>query len=193
MKALRFWLPMMDGSEQEIIIPAEYVESIILPAAEHEAGHIIAAHHHNARVLGIGVGFIPELDQRGMFLQALYSWKDWSIEIQCVVKAAGPAADTMYLGGFGEKEVSGDLRDIENLTGIASLEPYLGRAKQILAGYPAQFKSITTLLHQSLENVEERTLGILPDNRIGALLLDEAQLMQCLGSGEIDGCNDNLR
>ena len=46
---------MTDGHEQEITIPAEYVESIMLPAAEHEAGHIIAAHHHNVRVLGIGV------------------------------------------------------------------------------------------------------------------------------------------
>ena len=54
-------------------------------------------------------------------------------------------------------------------------------AKEILAGYPAQFKSITTLLRESLENVEERALAVLPNNRIGALLLDEAQLMQCLG------------
>src|ERR1019366_847072 len=181
MKALRFWLPLMNGHEQEIIIPAEYVESIMLPTAEHEAGHIIAAHHHNARVLGIGVGFIPELELRGMFLQALYACKEWSIESQCVVKAAGPAADMLYLGGFGENEASGDLRDIEHLTGKASLEPYLGMAKEILAGYPAQFKSITTLLRESLENVEERALAVLPNNRIGALLLDEAQLMQCLG------------
>jgi hypothetical protein len=49
----------MNGREQEIIIPGEYVESIMLPAAEHEAGHVIAAHHHNPRVLGIAVGFIP--------------------------------------------------------------------------------------------------------------------------------------
>jgi hypothetical protein len=179
MKALRFWLPM-NGHEQEIIIPAEYVESIMIPAAEHEAGHIIAAHHHNARVLGIAVGFIPELEQHGMFLQSLYATKDWSIETQCVVKAAGPAADILYLGGFGEKEASGDLRDIEQLTGTASLEPYLSRAKEILARYPTQFKSITTLLRESLENVEERTLGVLPDGRIGTLLLDETQLMQCL-------------
>lgn len=180
MKALRFWLPL-NGREQEIIIPAEYVESIMLPAAEHEAGHVIVAHHHHARVLGIAVGFIPELEQRAMFLQALYAWKDWSIETQCVVKAAGPAADMLYLGEFGEQGASGDLRDIEHLTGKASLEPYLGIAKEILAGYPAQFKCIATLLHESLENVEERTLGFLPDHRIGALLLDEAQLSQCLG------------
>jgi hypothetical protein len=86
----------------------------------------------------------------------------------------------LYLGGFGEKEASGDLRDIEQLTGTASLEPYLSRAKEILARYPTQFKSITTLLRESLENVEERTLGVLPDGRIGTLLLDETQLMQCL-------------
>jgi len=180
MKSLRFWLPLPDGSEQEIIIPAEYVESIIIPAAEHEAGHIIAAHHYDARVLGIAVGFIPELDQRGMFFQALYADKDWSIETQCIVKAAGPAADTLYYGGFSEKGASGDLRDIERLTGKASLEPYLGIAKEIVAGYPDQFKRITALLRQSLQDVEEWTLGILPDHRIGALLLNEAQLIQCL-------------
>ena len=55
MKSLRFWRPMA-GYEQEIIVPGEYVETVILRAAEHEAGHIIAAHHFNARVFGIAVG-----------------------------------------------------------------------------------------------------------------------------------------
>jgi hypothetical protein len=180
MKALRFWLPL-NGYEQEIIIPAEYVESIIVPGAEHEAGHIIAAHHYGGRVLGIGIGFIPELEKRGMFLQALYQWKDWSIETQCVVKASGPAADILYFRGFSEAAASGDLRDIEELTGKASLEPYLGMAQEILVGYSTQLKGIATLLRESLENFEERTLGLLPDYRIGTLLVDETLLMQCLG------------
>ena len=141
---------MMNGHEQQIIIPADYVESIMFPAAEHEAGHIIAAHHHGARILGIAVGFVPELDQRGMFLQALYVSKDWSIETKCVVKAAGAAADVLYFGGFSEKGVSKDLCDIGDLTGKASLEPYLGVAKQILAGYSAQIECMTAALRESL-------------------------------------------
>lgn len=180
MKALRFWLPMPDGREQEILIEADYVESTIVPAAEHEAGHIIAARHHNARVLGIGVGFIPEIEQRAMFLQALYKGKDWSIETQCVVKAAGPAADILYFGAFSESAARQDLKDIEDLTGKASWEPYLATATEVVAKYPLELKCLTSSLRQSLENVEERTLSVLPGGRIGALLLDEAQLMQCL-------------
>jgi hypothetical protein len=60
MDPLRFWLPLPNGIEQEIITPAVYVDTIIIPAAGHEAGHIVAAHHYNARVLGIAIGFIPD-------------------------------------------------------------------------------------------------------------------------------------
>ena len=121
------------------------------------------------------------MDQRGMFLQALYLSNDWSIEIQCVVKAAGPAADVLYFGRFSEEGARGDLRDIEQLTGNAGLEPYLSTAQEILAGYRTQFKCLTTLLRETLENFEDRTLGILPGGRVGTLLLEESQLMQCLG------------
>jgi hypothetical protein len=186
MKPLRFWLPL-NGYEREIIILGDYVESIMVPAAEHEAGHVIAAYHHGARVLGIAVGFIPERDQQGMFLQALYQWKDWSIDTQCVVKAAGPAADELYRGGFSGKGASVDLRDIALLTGKASLEPYLGMAKEILAGYPNKFKCIAAALRKSIDSVPERTLGLLPDSRVGAMLLDEAQLMQCLAAPRPSG------
>lgn len=180
MKALRFWLPL-NGVEHEITIPGDYVETVIVPSAEHEAGHIVAAHHNGARVLGIAVGFIPELEQRAMFLQALYSSKGWPPEIECVVKAAGPAADELYFGGYTEQGVSQDLRDIEQLTGIACLEPHLGAAKAILAGYADQIVRISTLLRGQLESVEEWTLGVLPGGHIGTLLLNETQLMQCLG------------
>jgi hypothetical protein len=47
MKPISVWLPMK-GYQREIIIAAEHVESIILRAAEHEAGHIIAAYHFGA-------------------------------------------------------------------------------------------------------------------------------------------------
>lgn len=39
---------------------------------------------------------------------------------------------------------------------------------------------MTGAVHDSLEKVEERTLGLLPDKRIAALLLDETQLAECL-------------
>jgi hypothetical protein len=180
MRPLTFWLPLPNGMEREVIIPAEYVESIMIPAAEHEAGHIIAAHHYGARVFGIAVGFIPEYNQQGIFLQALYGSKDWSVETQCIVKAAGPAADLLYDHPHNEQTVSGDINDIEALTGEACLEPYLTQAKEILAGYSHEFHRMTTALHESMGSIEERTLGRLPDNRVGALLLDEKQLMECL-------------
>jgi hypothetical protein len=181
MKDLMFLLPQI-GYDQEIIIQAEYVESIMLPALEHEAGHIAAAYHYGARLLGIGVGFMPERNQQGMFMVALYQSEDWTIETHCVVKAAGPAADVLFFGGFSEKGASGDLADIEGLTGKASLDPYLGVAKEILATYAEQIKCIAAALRERLENVEERRLGTLPGGRIGALILDESQLMQCVAS-----------
>jgi hypothetical protein len=177
-KNLRLWLPK-NGYRQEVSIPAEDVETIILPAAEHEAGHIIAAYHLGARVLGIALGFMPEREQRGMFLLALYGSKDSPVKTQCIVKAAGPAADILFQGGLDEAGASGDLRDIELLTGRKSFDPYLEVAKDILARYSNEFRCITSALRLSLD-IQERTLGVLPDNHIGVLLLDEAQLMECL-------------
>jgi hypothetical protein len=179
-RPLRFWPQRNDYIQQAIIIPGEYVESIVLRAVGHEAGHIIAAHHHRARVVGICIGFIPERNRQGMFIQALYESKDWSVETCCVVKAAGPAADLLYQGGFSDESASGDLRDIERLTGRASLEPYLSMAKEILVRYPTQFRCIIAALSKAIETAEDCVLEVLPDNNVGAFLLDGEQLMKCL-------------
>jgi hypothetical protein len=117
-----------------------------------------------------------------MRLYALYAWKDWSTETQCVVKAAGPAADILSRGGFTEEGASGDLQDIEDLTGIASLEPYLGQAKSILAHYEKEFNCIAAALKESLESSDERVLETLPDNSTGTMLVDETTLMNCLNA-----------
>jgi len=181
MKPLKLWLPL-DGSGREIVLDAGYVERIIVPSAEHEAGHIIAARHYGARVLGIALGFIPEVEQRGMFLQALYKSEKWATETQCIVKAAGSAADIIHFGQFNEQEARQDLRDIEQLSGKSSWEPYLTSAQEVLRGYECQFKCITRLLRESLEADGYKVLGRLPGGRIGCLLLDEDRLMACLGS-----------
>jgi hypothetical protein len=99
--ALRFWL-RVGVIEREIIIPGEFVESGLLAGAEHEAGHIVAAHHFNARLFGIGVGFLPGGDATQMFLQALYGWRDAELERDCIVKAAGPASDLLFHARFTE-------------------------------------------------------------------------------------------
>lgn len=170
----------MNGYEQEIIIPVEYVVSTMVPGAEHEAGHIIAAHHLNAHVVGIAVGFRSDKSRRGMFLQSIYGWKDSTVEAKCVVKAAGPAADILYHGLIDPQDASEDLRDIEILTGQATMEPFLETAKSIISRYTVEFRCITDAFRHSLELEVDRTLGYLPNNDIGALLLDEAQLMGCL-------------
>jgi hypothetical protein len=177
----------MNGYEQEIIIPGEHVERAILRPAEHEAGHIIAAHHFHARVLGIAVGFVPGRSKEGMFLQALYGWKNSTIETECVVKAAGPAADILFHGSADERGASGDLQDIATLTGHASFEPFLSEAKAILAGYAKEFICIKNALRRSLELDEERTLGLLPNNQVGTLLLDEGRLIGCLSTTFSEG------
>jgi len=176
---LRFRLWISEREEQ-FAIPADYVESVLLPSAEHEAGHVIAAHHLNARVLGIAIGFAP--DEKQMFLQTLYQWKDSTVEDKCVVKAAGPAADILFNGGPDEQSARRDLQDIENLTGRASLEPFLGTAKSILAGYASEFRCITKAFRNALGLEEERSLGVLPGGDFGALLLDDGQLLKCLSS-----------
>lgn len=178
MKPLRFWLPR-DGNAIEIPISGEYVETVMVPAAEHEAGHIIAAHHFKARVLGIAAGFLPE--EQAMFLQALYSWdQKVSVETQCIVKAAGMAADILFMRSVNEKGASEDLKDIAGLTGIESFEPYLDKAKKLLAEYSNEFACITKALHRTLETAEDLTLGFLPDKHLGSLLLNEQQVMACL-------------
>jgi hypothetical protein len=59
MRPLKFWLPLPNGLEQEVTILGEYIESIILRAAEHEAGHLLAAYHFYAALrAGIAVGFL---------------------------------------------------------------------------------------------------------------------------------------
>jgi hypothetical protein len=183
MKPLKFWLPM-NGMEREIIILGQYVEQIMLPAAEHEAGHIIAAYHLKARVLGIAVGFLPERSQDGVFLQALYGWEGVPLESEreseCIIKAAGPAADILFRGGFTEQAASGDLADIKTMTVRAELEPYLGKAKTILSGYAGQFQCIARALQDAIDSDEERIMQRLPTGTIGSLLLDEPQLLQCL-------------
>jgi hypothetical protein len=160
MKSLRFWLPLPNGFEREVTILGQYVESIILCSAEHEAGHLLAAYHFGAALLsGIAVGFLPERRQDGMHVFAIYCWEGWSVETQCTVKAAGPAADVIYRGGFTEIGASGDLKDIQELTGVASLEPYLTTAKEILTGSDEQFHCIAASLRRSVETMEERTLA----------------------------------
>ena len=72
---------------------------------------------------------------------------------------AGPAADLLCHGGFTDTGASGDPLDIEALTSRASLEPYLTTAREILAGYPAQFRCITSALRESLDTMEERDFG----------------------------------
>jgi len=142
---------MDNGKEQEILVPAVYVNTIMIPAAGHEAGHAVVAHHYCARVIGIAVGFIPERTDQGVLVHTIYEDKsDWSTETRCVVKAAGPAADLLISGAINEQGASGDLQDIQALTGSASLEPYLSTAKEILAARREQLACITAALRQKL-------------------------------------------
>lgn len=170
----------MDGDKWQVIISGEQVGSVILPAAEHEAGHIIAAHHFNARVLGIGVGFRPGLSREDeLLVQAFHDVHELSVETHCVVKAAGPASDILFHGGLNEQAASVDLREIEMLTGEATLEPYLEQAKNILARYPNEFRCIASSLRRSLETHGYRE-PYEWGSSVGILLLDETQLLNCL-------------
>jgi hypothetical protein len=88
-------------------------------------------------------------------------------------------------GEISDSGASGDLHDIEALTGTASLEPHLSAAKEILLERRVQLGRITAALRENLWGAEERYLGPLPNNHVGAWLLDESQLMQCLNAAPI--------
>jgi hypothetical protein len=171
----------MGPYEQEIIIPSEFVNGIILKGAAHEAGHIVVAHHLEARVFGIGLGFLPERSNAGIFLQAIFGWRNATIENQCIAAAAGPAADLLCHGEVDEEAASGDLQDIAAFTGTASLDPYLNTAKTIISKHMDELTRITDALQRAVHAEGDRKMGLLPNGRTGALLLDERQLIWCLG------------
>jgi hypothetical protein len=176
--SLRFLMPV-NGWEQEVFIPAEFVQSMILPAVEHEIGHIVAAAHFGASTVGIGFGPISERTTDGWFFQAIYGWEAVPVETRCIVLAAGPAADLVYRGRVDEEGASGDLRDIEALTGVRSLEPYLSRATELLQKYRSEIAWVGERLRAALTDGEWRRMIRLPNGRLVALFIDEAALREC--------------
>lgn len=176
--ALKLLMPG-DGWDQEIFVPAEFVKSIIMPGIEHEIGHIVAAAHFGAVVFGIGVGFIPERSTEGMFFQAIYGWEHCPAEIQCIVKAAGAAADLLYRGRIDDGGASGDLNDIETISGVRSLEPYLSQATALLERYRNEITWIAERLRVAVTDGQWKRMVRLPNGRMVALLIDEARLREC--------------
>jgi hypothetical protein len=181
MNPLKFRL-RANGKEMPLVIPGDQVESFILPSAEHEAGHITAAHHLNARVLGIAVGIVSNGIQGQWILQSVYSWKGSTIEDKCVVKAAGPAADLFFHGEFDKEGAKRDLEDIRRLSGETSFDPYLEPAKAIIALREQECRCLANVLRHAIALDVERTLDVYPDKDVVTFLLDEAQLLRCLSA-----------
>ncbi len=168
-----------NGWEQEVFVPADFVRSVILPAVEHEIGHIVAAAHFDAMIVGIGIGPISERSTDGWFFQAIYGWEAVSVETKCIVLAAGPAADLLYRGRVDDRGASGDLNDIEALSGVRSLEPHLNRATELLSGYRNEIVWIAERLRAALTDGEWRRMIHLPNGQLVALFIDEAKLREC--------------
>jgi hypothetical protein len=175
---LRLVLPLQNG-EQELLVPASFVATVMLPGIEHEIGHIVAAAHHNATILGVGVGFIHKPDRSGFFFQSVYGWEAVTIEVQCVVKAAGPAADLMFRGRIDDAAASGDLADIEGLSGMKSLEPYLSEAQAILNRYRPEVGWLSARLRTALLDGQRRTMVLLPNGQSTAFFIDQRDLEDC--------------
>jgi hypothetical protein len=169
----------MNGWDQELIIPGDVIDSLMFPAVEHEIGHIIAAAHCQAMLFGIGVGFLPERGKDGIYFQAIYGWENCPVETQCVVAAAGPAADLLYRVAIDKKDATGDLADIERMTGVRALEPYLTAAKEILSRYPDEITWASNLLRKELTSDAQRNFIRLPNGKLVALLVTEEQLRAC--------------
>ncbi len=175
---LRLLLPFQ-GEEQELFIPAQFVEATILPSVEHEVGHIVAAAHYAAVLIGIGVGFVQKAGRNGMFFQAVYGWENISKEVECVVKAAGPAADLLFRGRIDDAGASGDLADIELLSGTQSLEPYLSQAEDILNRYRPKILWLSARLRAALLDGQWRRMVPLPNGRMIAFFVDRADFEEC--------------
>lgn len=168
-----------DGWDQEVFVPAEFVLSEIFPAVEHEIGHIVAAAHFGAVLFGIGLGPISERSSQGWFFQAIYGWETAPVDTRCIVLAAGPAADLLYRGRIDKRGASGDLDDIAGLTGTRSLEPYLGRATDLLSRYCNEIAWVAERLRSALTDGEWRRMIRLPNGRLVALFINEPTLREC--------------
>ena len=177
-KELKLWVRNGESLQHLDTIP-DYGVALMLRAAEHEAGHTIAAHHLKAGIRGIALAYGSD-PLAGLHIQSLCEWTESTIEAQCIVSAAGPAAQALYCGGFTDAEAQGDLANIAEMTGVRSLEPYLTAAKDILRNYPNQIKRIATLLRESFEKDEQCESEELVDGMFGWMLLDEDELMGCL-------------
>jgi hypothetical protein len=168
-----------NGWEQEVFVPADFVLSVILPEVEHEIGHIVAAAHFGAMIFGIGLGPISERSTDAWFFQAIYGWESVPVETKCIVFAAGPAADLLYRGRVDDRGASGDLNDIEALSGVRSPEPYLNRATELLSGYRTEIVWVAERLRAALTDGEWRRMIRLPNGRLVALFIDEVNLREC--------------
>lgn len=176
--ALKILMPGY-GWEQEVFITAEVVRSLILPAVEHEIGHIVAAAHFGAVIFGIGLGPISERSTDGYSFQAIYGWEECPIETQCIVKAAGPAADLLYRGRLDDRAAKGDLNDLEALSGVRSLEPYLSQAMELLSGYRSEIAWVAERLRAALTDGQWRRMIRMPNGRLIALYIDEVTIREC--------------
>ena len=169
----------MNGWDQELIVPSEIVDFLISSAVEHEVCHLIAAAHYQAVLFGIGIGFLPERGTGGVFIQAIYGWENCPVETQCIVAAAGPAADMLFRGSIDDSAASGDLADIERMTGVRSLEPHLSAAKELLSRYPKEIAWASDLLRNELASGNERNFERLPNGKLVAMIVDAEQLRAC--------------
>lgn len=191
---LSWWIPLPHGKRELLSIPEDYVKNVILKSVEHEPGHIVAARHLGAMIIGIAVGFMPE--RHGMFLYSSYGWGSQNhpdyhrstIEEECIVKTAGPAADLLFRGSTNTSGASGDLKDIGVLTNNPnpSFDPFMGKAQELLKAHSEEVQAISHLFETRIKERAEdsstnrRTLIRLPDGRKGDWILSDADLMPLL-------------
>jgi hypothetical protein len=179
MDAIHLWLPV-GPYEQELIIPRQFISEILVASAVHEAAHIVAAHHLGGVVVGIAISQMPGNEAVGLFVNAIYGFESFQVDSECLVKAAGPAAEILFQGACSEITAREDVLDIEKLTGTASLEPYLTRAMELLRGHELEVKAVAAKMRENLGKIDNSTLGPLPNGWRGVLLVGSDELGLCL-------------
>ena len=96
----------------------------------HEVGHALVALHFGARVHGIAMADWPD----GLCPMAIYETAlSMPVADRCTIYAAGPAAELIANGNFGQAGARKDRQDVTECDPDADFETLVERARGILS------------------------------------------------------------
>lgn len=140
----------------------------------HEVGHAEVAIHFGVRVHGVALSQVIGGVEAAAFYETRIEMppKDW-----CTIKAAGPAGEVVAFGSYSPTGARRDLEDIRSSGYLEDFDALVREATSILFLRKVRFEGLTRkLCNRIFESDEVLTMNRLKLGRIGAYLLDEADL-----------------